>query len=116
MNKKDRTIKAHRQLAEKYRSGEGEFFAIVSCSLCLIHASYGGRRNGCCGCPLANENGNTGCFYFKSYMRAYDTKTPESFDLRAQFHEKIIPILEKIPAERFTRKGWTYFNELDRSW
>ncbi len=111
MNKKERTIKAHRQLAEKYRSGKGRFFEVGYCSLCLIH-----RLDGKChSCPLANECGRMGCCDFMSYDAAVYRRSPEAFELRAQFHEKIIPILEKIPAERFTRKGWTYFNELDRS-
>ena len=127
MTNKDRTILACWKLAEKYRKPQGEkFFLPGSCPLCKIH-----DRFTCKGCPLATETGKSGCWQFKSNIKAqaflskFDSllnlypaknKTSITFISRAEFFEKIIPILEKIPAKRFTKKGWTYFNELDRAW
>lgn len=127
--KKERTIKACRKTAEKYRNPWGRlFFLIADCALCDIHEF----DSDCRGCPLANENGSEGCSDFKSYALAYsdlraisalnwdpfepDWPRPNGFLVRAAFFEKIIPILEEIPVERFTKKGWTYFKELDRDW
>lgn len=130
MTKKERTIKACRELAAKYREPEGKtFFSTVSCPLCDIHEGF----YDCIGCPLADDCGEDGCVEFTTYLEAaevarvngcFKIPTPESakmpiqraFDARAAFFDKIIPILEKIPASRFTRKGWEYFDELDRSW
>jgi hypothetical protein len=36
--------------------------------------------------------------------------------LRAAFHERCLPILAELPAERFTQKGWQYFDMIDRGW
>jgi len=117
MNKKQLTIRACQELAEKYRNPEGkEFFHSESCPLCPIHIS-------CRGCPLQRKRGvGYGCVDFKTFKKASaaEAKSPlaqkRAFNARARFFDKIIPILEKIPAARFTKKGWTYFEELDRNW
>ncbi|KKM61140.1 hypothetical protein LCGC14_1534710 [marine sediment metagenome] len=116
MTKKERTIKACRELAAKYREPEGKglFFRRDSCPLCLIHdPNYSA---GCVGCPLADKGGDTGCIDFRTYKRANRCRTSYSYNARAAFFDKIIPILEGIPASRFTKRGWKYFDELDRSW
>lgn len=117
MTKKERTIKACRELAAKYRNPEGKrFFHDEYCPLCIIHLC------GCEGCPLANEDGALGCYYFNSAKAAMkmskqtDCVPNPAFNARAAFFDRIIPILEKIPASRFTKNGWKYFDELDRSW
>jgi len=132
--KKQRTIRACRELARKYRDPQGEyFFTYDDCLLCKIHffRNFIDSKNNCLGCPLANKDGKKGCIEFKSFNKAYkkfneisslstffyeDLKTPKEFIKRAEFFEKIIPILERIPAERFTKKGWRYFDELNRNW
>lgn len=115
MTKKERTIRACRELAAKYREPEGEkFFSYADCPLCLMHYCCGG-------CPLANEDGFRGCGKFRTYQKAvqhsqYNQRACKTFNARAAFFDKIIPILEEIPASRFTKKGWKYFDELDRRW
>lgn len=125
--KKWRTWKACRKLAAKYREPEGKvFFNYSECPLCQI--TVDAFCGDCRGCPLAYKNGTKGCGKFRTYRRAYARAyerysfnlafTPDvvTFNARAAFFDKIIPILEKIPAKRFTKKGWRYFDELDRSW
>lgn len=129
MNKKQRTIKATRELIKKYREvtpGNLRYsFDISSCPLCKIHHP----EYICEGCPLANTDGDMGCTDFRSYAIAriarkdYDeipsysfSEVKKAFEKRAQFHEKALEIYRGIPAERFTVKGWEYFDELDRSW
>ncbi len=126
LTKKQQTINAHRALIKKYRNPVGQVFCTTSsCKLCLVHDHI---NKDCYGCPMSLEKGLMGCMDFQSYQNLGNikyttliTKIPnkyqqEKLELRAQFHEKIIPILEKIPAKRFTKRGWTYFDELDRSW
>ncbi len=121
--KKWRTWRACRELAAKYREPEGEiFFTLGSCPLCKLHTRT--ALDSCRGCPLARKCGDEGCYEFNSndiaqeYHEEHEEKLEPNpaFEARAAFFDKIIPILEKIPASRFTKKGWKYFNELDRSW
>lgn len=129
---KDRTIQACRDLAEKYRNPNGKkFFNIDHCSLCKIHEESSSDSE-CRGCPLANKEGEMECLAFTSYKKANKAlkkrvgkysiiypngrKVAVAFLRRAEFFEKIIPILEKIPSKRFTKKDWTYFKELNRAW
>ncbi len=116
MTKKERTIKACRELAAKYREPKGEtFFCDEHCPLCSIH--YFPNRGVCFGCPLAKQYSTVGCSHFSTYQSANKVSAPpEAFNARAAFFDKIIPILEKIPASRFTKRGWEYFDMLDRSW
>ena len=121
MTKKERTIKACRELAAKYRAPEGKtFFALEVCPLCTVHAD---TVNECHGCPLALMDGDEGCYQFNSNERAFDyyeetdiIAPNPAFNARAAFFDKIIPILEGIPASRFTKRGWRYFDMLDWSW
>lgn len=116
MTKKERTIKACRELAAKYRKPEGkEFFRYAECALCKISGKMLSYQDNCYGCPLADKNGQQGCGKFRTYRNALNEKRG-AFNARAAFFDKIIPILEKIPASRFTKRGWEYFSELDRSW
>ena len=135
MTKKERTIKACRELAAKYRKPEGRlFFCWLGCPLCHIHKPH--PCTICDGCPLAETYSppalhRPGCYQFRTAQNArklvgdiYKGKghkkqnhmTNDAFDARAAFFDKIIPILEGIPAERFTKRGWKYFDMLDRSW
>ena len=133
MTNKDRTIVACEELAKKYRKPQGkQFFLSDDCSLCKINRGAGLME--CKGCPLADRGAEVGCTKFTSYRKAIkflskgtkfrsidltyggDRKTSVTFTRRAEFFEKIIPILKKIPAKRFTKVGWTYFKELDRAW
>lgn len=143
VDKKERTLRGCRELAENYRNPVGKtFFNIHACPLCKIHYKMFMpnkmlKSSPCRGCPLANKYGNSGCIKFKSGELARDTlmraspsiylndlpieietanKIKEAFEARAKFFDKIIPILKKIPASRFTRKGWRYFYKLNRSW
>ena len=67
MNKKDRTILACEEIAEKYRNPTGKrFFYNRDCPLCDIH--YGGW--GCKGCPLASRLAGMGCTDFHTFDKA----------------------------------------------
>lgn len=122
-SRKEQTIKACKELRKKYLDPKEKiFFDANFCSLCSIHTSNGCD---CKGCPLANKHGDGGCFEFKSGRKADASckngypkrkKPNKAFVARADFFKKIIPILRKIPARRFTESGWTYFYELDRNW
>jgi len=123
--KKRLTIEAHQQIAKKYRTATDEecLFNHHSCPLCRIHGVPSIiHANNCRGCPLANKEGAMGCDEFLSYQEAinyfnrslYLIIPNNSFDKRAKFHEKLIPILEQIPAKRFTKKGWKYFEEVEQ--
>jgi hypothetical protein len=48
----------------------------------------------------------------------YFQKPPPEFEARAKFFEKIIPMLEKIPAKAFIKSGWKYdyFKHISRDW
>lgn len=122
MTKKERTIKACRELAAKYRDPEERgFFMHITCTLCRIFKVrwlfWRWRYSpNCKGCPLARETGGMGCGSFKTYRAASLSRSRDAFEARAAFFDKIIPILEGIPASRFTKRGWKYFDELDRSW
>jgi len=129
MTNKDRAIQACRELAEKYRNPQGKrFFSVDNCNLCDIHfvLEKSSEEKPCTGCPLSNEDQMGGCSEFESATKARkqlpglhypnSSKTDKTFIARAEFFDKIIPILEKIPAARFTKSGWTYFKELDRTW
>jgi len=122
-----RAKRACRKIAWKYRHPQGQlFFSRATCPLCIIYIPVIPRR--CRGCPLANRIGGCGCREFRTFMGAvhvYPTYPkegcslripPPEFVARAEFFERIVPILKAIPARRFTPKGWAYFGELDRSW
>jgi hypothetical protein len=38
----------------------------------------------------------------------------KTFQKRADFFKKYLPVIKKIPAYRFTSARWKYFDELDR--
>ena len=132
MTKKEETIRAFEELSFKYRHPWGrEFFDLDSCSLCKIHSGSGDE---CKGCPLADKDGNMGCGNFASFGEArmslnlinkglFNTRfpskknhpnVPDSFIAKAQFFEKYLEVIKTIDAERFTNKGWKYF-EIDRN-
>lgn len=132
MTNKNRTIQACKDLAEKYRKPQGKrFFNCADCALCRVHLR-GSEKGACNGCPLGDDKDMFGCNYFESNKKARQVsekyapgkplvypnskKVSIKFIRRAEFFEKIIPILEKIPGSRFTNKGWKYFKELDRKW
>lgn len=137
---KEKTMRACKELIYKYEHPTGkEFFSIPECPLCNMYYSRKGEDPRCIGCLLANKtagrNAKTfahGCEEFSTYILArgklasmnvgfhdilYKSEMlKEEFSNRASFFKMIIPILEKIPAKRFTPSGWIYFKELDRKW
>ena len=115
MTKKDRTIKAIKKMIKNYRKKERE----NRCPLCEIHRN---RDWKCKGCPMADQYSNPGCAHFNSYINMFsdiDHRFPRewlrrNFPDRADFHEHyLLPIVEKLPPEQFTKKGWKY---LDLDW
>ena len=132
MTIKEETIRAFEELSFKYRHPwKEEFFDEDSCPLCKIHSDIVYE---CKGCPLADKDGNIGCEDFVSFEEArmslnsinkglFNTRfpskkshpnVPDSFIARAQFFEKYLEVIKTIDAERFTNKGWKYF-EIDRN-
>lgn len=121
MIKKERTLKACRELIEKYRHPKPEdvFFNCDCCPLCKIHLNTRAEVRRCLGCPLADERAKADCKNFSSYNEAVKAIFWKkcTFEKRAQFFEKIIPILEKLPAKRFTRRGWEFTGDIiPREW
>ena len=136
MIKKEETIRAFEELSFKYRHPwEEEFFNEDSCPLCKIHINKDNKdEKGCRGCPLADTDGHGGCALTESYKEArislitiniseYNKRfpskmvylnVPDSFIARALFFEKYLEVIKKINAERFTIKGWTFFEEIER--
>jgi len=115
-NKQERAIKACKKLVAKYRGAESKtgFFSRYTCPLCKVYTD----PNKCYGCPLANQNGGSGCGDFATYKGAEEERfSKKNFEARAQFFERIIPILEGLPEERFTKEGWKYTGDvIPRTW
>ena len=134
LTNKSKTIEACEILIQKYESAtlRTKLFSHDVCPLCDIHHYSVGVYAKCHGCPLADRDGWIGCLNFKSSRDLKDLiafsdsdredevtdliKFKEACQVRADFFKKIIPILEEIDEKRFTKEGWTYFEELDRSW
>ena len=131
MSYKRRAIKAFKKLAYKYRHPQGEnFFNSKTCPLCHVYPGV----NSCRGCPLADIEGNSGCMDFRTFVEAKraidgiisntghesyiypkDKPTIPEFIARAEFFEKYLPIIKKLPSKIFTPSRWRYFKELDRN-
>ena len=137
MTNKELTIQACKQISKKYREMKkiDGWFIRDNCPLCKIHYKTIWKRHRsdkrCTGCPLADMHADVGCLDFASAkeliieLNTWYDNDHKDLDYkhlvgaakdRAEFYDKIIPILEQIPEERFTREGWTYFEELDRGW
>jgi hypothetical protein len=121
-NKKKLTIVAIEQLIEFYGDDSitpNKIFNIDNCPLCKLHF----KRNlnpTCLGCPLANMYGYSGCFEFNSFEKLkrnrFNFLFHDSVIERKKFFEKILPIVKKYPDYRFTRIGWSFFNNIKRTW
>ena len=137
MTNKDKTLQAKDELIIKYTERKMPkahlgFFSTFNCPLCIIHS-----HDNCRGCPLANIFGHPGCTSFESYNKIMvrvdrmrknnhsknygiilqDPELIESMLKRIEFWKKVTPILEEMPASRFTRKGWKYTgNIIPRNW
>ncbi len=136
-SQKKKYIEGLKLQSKKYRAPWGHrFFNSEECPMCGVEDYCLG------GCPLTKENpaGNEKgspdkvfrCFDMSSYKKAkkgFDrldispgdrfpvdklTPVPASFVERAVFLDSIIPILETLPAKRFTLKGWTGFPEIEQ--
>lgn len=107
MTKKERTIKAVKELIEAYKTGE---YSPLYCPLCKIHwfASSNNLMN-CIGCPnYQEEQGNCPASNFNTYS----FKGPAN-EYRIEFWEKVLPILEETDDITFTRRGGNFdFNKL----
>ena len=134
---KQRTIEACEILQYKYSHPQRRtFFQIGFCSLCRIYNIRLYNINSmppCKGCFQSDKSGEYGCESYVTYMAAFkvlkmtthgltsymypkDEPTYQEFINRANYFKKIIPILEKIPARRFTPIGWKYFKEISKEW
>ena len=123
---KVRTLAACRALARKYRNPEGKvFFSVESCPLCTIHCAEPFWGDYCSGCPLNKDpGGSSGCVEYASFDAAWKAwcifgrmgHKGEAFEARAAFFDRIIPILEALPPERFTKAGWEPIDEISLDW
>ena len=126
MTNKEKTIKAFKELIERYMRPIGQSFGHWdTCPLCeIFHVrrrklsrSRKSTIKDCQGCPLADKNGEMGCINFESYPHVdadskftpFSIKQLEALERRAKFFEKYLPIIEKMPARKFTISGWSYF-------
>jgi len=133
MNKKEKTIQAFKDIANRYRNPQGKkFFSRETCELCNIHfsevsdPSFNNDRRpysniNCWGCPLASKSGGCGCKEYQSYKDAFYEyeyevnqggkiiKSSESFIKRAEFFESKIEYLHGLPEFHFTKEGENYF-------
>jgi len=109
MNKKQRTLKALDALIIDVKNNDYEVRYSSTCKFCIIHYSIINSGE-CVGCPFASTYGDVGCFRFKLYstLKNLDATPATIAQLEAMRHA-----LNTIPAERFTRKGWKYFTELE---
>ena len=77
---------------------------------------------------MSRLDGTFGCTDFSTYKAAaefeplknkeifpMDVETPQTFINRANFFEKVVPILEKVPSWRFTPSKWVYFG-INKDW
>jgi hypothetical protein len=119
MNNKEKALRACRQIVKRYREPDEDAYLYGStCALCRLFFTVG-----CIPCPLADGESDEGCTKFNSYREIQDIidiyfkeEAREAFSRRADVYEQhIIPILEKLPPERFTKRGWRFIEELDRS-
>ncbi len=141
MTNRDRYIKAHRELAAKYRDPYGEIFFIPnSCSLCRLASELN-----CETCTLLGPTAlsNSSCQRFPTYSLAHRALSEladkfsnfrrfppknsikmghtgllkvalEAFEARADFHTKVADLLETLPSKRFTKKGYIGFPEIQK--
>ena len=130
MTNKEKTLIAIDELIKKYKETKLEHLSTTptACPLCIIHR---GRdiinfSSNCKGCPLVDNKGSMGCIEFKSFKNLenimeefkYYSENDLIYDAiqnRINFWNYAKPLIEKHPNEHFTKKGWKYFNELDRT-
>lgn len=110
--KKERTLKAWRELIKRYKNPISERdlqWDTEDCPLCKIHYrphSFYKHILHCHGCPFGRYKdafGGCGEFFLYGIHRKKDFK--EITDLL----ESWLPEIEKHPAKHFTRSGWEYF-------
>lgn len=142
MTNQQRYIRAHRLTAEKYRNPYGRsIFSSTDCLLCwhkgcryctLKRHHDTPESKGCASfatsravlISLYELNISRGTYYAREFPTEDDIKlfTPKQQSLletaltallnRADFHDKVADLLETLPSERFTEKGWIEFPEI----
>ena len=76
-----------------------------TCKLCqLAGKKSGSGEDKCWPCPFADKNGNERCFN-SAYMMDVLLKRGRIFQIKV-IRNEIIKMLEALPDERFTNKGW----------
>ncbi len=111
MKNKEKTISAIKQLMEHYLNEKGTML----CPLCLIF-NYG--KSECKGCPNeVFEDHCLGSLTYGKLMADVDIEempTPGKTHPRFLFWQEALPIIEKLPNEAFTVKGYKdkYFKPL----
>jgi len=122
LNMKKLTIVAIEELINFYGNESttpDQIFDMNRCPLCKIHFERNSRPT-CLGCPLANTYGYPGCLEFNSFKKLrknrFNFLFKSNLQKRKEFFERILPIVKKYPDYRFTRIGWSFFNEIKRMW
>lgn len=94
-----RFIEAAEITAQKWEQGTHDY---DHCKFCEVAIKNFDKPFYCAPCPMANIDGGFGCVKFKSFPIV-----PRKSLERAKFHrEYLIPLIESLPASRFTKKGW----------
>ena len=85
-----------------FHSGVLDYMPGYDCPLCKIfnkdHSPYY-----CKGCPVADQNGDIGC----ESLAYFDLVLAK---LRLDFWKRNLEKIKRTPKERFTKKGWVFFN------
>lgn len=108
MTKKERFIRASEICIKGYTEDN---YSRVNCPFCGV--AMGAN---CDYCVMYNINTKMGCEDFKTYRLAHSLYlcNPKNNKPRIGFHKKLIKLMKGLPAERFTKKGWVGFPEIDK--
>ena len=122
MTKKQQTLEALHEWIIGFEDKTVTVGSAEDCVFCWIHndnieqPGYMKQRNEfnnidpCKGCPFTDESMGDGCHMFHVYQSTmYGVYHPDYVgDLNA-----MLLILSRISQQRFTKRGWRYFKELD---
>ena len=108
MENKERVIK----LLQNNFKPTGYYPTCKLCKLYIIQKIYPGRHN-CEGCILADSNGYQGCWDSNAEYHAEFLTKKKSLLVVRKYIKLAVPILKKLPDERFIKEGWVYFKEIE---
>ena len=80
------------------------------CLLCPIAEKTAVDDGNCIPCPLAREEGQSGCYHAGDILDCPRNK--KEYDRVGYYKRTIIKMLEETPARYFTEKDWCYFRKV----